>query len=118
MTRTMPRIVPLSSHCFTNGDPVRVAAHNLLGRVCGRTIETSDREPVLDVLDAAGKVHGQIPAHLAEPIEERDCPVPPFGRSLSLAPPRPPVLIVDDPPDADWWLRRLFPRGNGKAPGP
>jgi hypothetical protein len=64
-------------------DPVRVPGMGIIGRVCGRTVQTLDHESDLNVLDANGAIHRNIPARLAERIDEADCPVPRFEpRSL------------------------------------
>jgi hypothetical protein len=64
-------------------DPVRVPGMGIIGRVCGRTVQTLDYESNLSVLDAEGAIHRNIPARLAERIAEEECPVPRFEtRSL------------------------------------
>lgn len=101
-------------------DPVIVPALGLVGRVSGRTIDVPGAAPMLDVLDAAGKVHPHIPAALARLIDDADCPVRRFGRPLALAPARrrapDPDLVLSAyvPTPAKAWIRRLF---NG-APRP
>jgi hypothetical protein len=59
-------------------DPVRVPGMGIIGRVCGRTVRTLNHESDLNVLDAKGAIHRNIPARLAERIDEADCPVPRF----------------------------------------
>lgn len=68
---------------LTCNDPVRVPGLNIIGRVCGRTEQTYEHESLLNVLDARGIIHRNIPARLAERIAEEECPVERFQpRSL------------------------------------
>jgi hypothetical protein len=81
----LQRVTPIAKkrRLPTCNDPVAVRGLRIVGRVCGRTEPTSDYESLLNVLDAKGAIHRNIPARLAECIDEADCPVPRFeSRSL------------------------------------